>query len=458
MGVTSTHIYCRPSCPAVTPKRSNVRFYPTTAAAQSAGFRACLRCRPDATPGSPEWDSRADLVGRAMRLIADGVVDREGVAGLASRLGYSARHLHRQLAAEVGAGPIALARAQRAQTARILIETTDLAFADVAFAAGFASIRQFNDTIREVFARTPTAMRAARRRPQDRVAGSISVRLAVRQPFDGDGLVAFLAHRAVPGVEEVVAGTYRRTLDLPHGLGTVGLTPYADHVDARFGLDDLRDLSAAVHRCRRLLDLDADPAAVTSVLGTSALLHPLVAACPGRRVPGRGRRLRVGRAGHPGPAGLGGGGTDPGRSAGRGGGHPPRGPRRRPDPRLPRRRGGGGRARRCPGHARSAPPPPCARWRPRRPQERWTWTRVPIGPRPRPALLAHGGIGPWTASYVAMRALGDPDAFLPADLGVRHALEGLGASGDPASAEAASQAWRPWRSYAVMHLWSTLGG
>ena len=203
VGVTSTHIYCRPSCPAVTPKRANVRFYPTTAAAQSAGFRACLRCRPDATPGSPEWDSRADLVGRAMRLIADGVVDREGVAGLASRLGYSARHLHRQLTAEVGAGPIALARAQRAQTARILIETTDLAFADVAFAAGFASIRQFNDTIREVFARTPTAMRASRRRPHDRVAGSITVRLAVRQPFAGPDLVAFLAQRAVPGVEEV---------------------------------------------------------------------------------------------------------------------------------------------------------------------------------------------------------------------------------------------------------------
>src|SRR5882672_8074621 len=157
--VTSTGIYCRPSCPALTPKRSNVRFYPTAAAAQQAGFRACKRCRPDATPGSPEWNLRADLVGRAMRLIADGVVDRDGVAGLASRLGYSERHLNRQLVIEVGAGPIALARAQRAQTARILLETTDLAVSAVAFAAGFASIRQFNDTVRSVFALTPTALR-----------------------------------------------------------------------------------------------------------------------------------------------------------------------------------------------------------------------------------------------------------------------------------------------------------
>src|SRR3954452_3550348 len=159
--VTTTRIYCRPSCPAVTPRRENVRFFATAAAAQAAGFRSCLRCRPHAAPGSPEWDLRADFAGRAMRLIADGVVDREGVAGLARRLGYSERHLHRQLAAELGAGPMALARAQRAQTARALIETTDLSFTDVAFAAGFASVRQFNATVRAVFARTPSELRRA---------------------------------------------------------------------------------------------------------------------------------------------------------------------------------------------------------------------------------------------------------------------------------------------------------
>ena len=160
----TTGIYCRPSCPARTPKRENVRFFATAAAAQGAGFRACKRCRPDATPGSPEWDLRADLVGRAMRLLADGVVDREGVPGLAQRLGYTERHLHRQLVAVVGAGPLALARAQRAQTARVLLETTSLAVAQVAFAAGFSSVRQFNDTIREVFATTPSQLRSSARR------------------------------------------------------------------------------------------------------------------------------------------------------------------------------------------------------------------------------------------------------------------------------------------------------
>src|SRR5271165_2530366 len=149
-GVKTTGIYCRPSCPARTPKREHVGFFRSAAAAQAAGFRACKRCRPDAAPGSPEWDMRADLVGRAMRLIADGVVDREGVGGLARRLGYTERHIHRQLVAVAGAGPLALARAQRAQNARILLETTALPVTEVCFAAGFQSVRQFNATIQEV--------------------------------------------------------------------------------------------------------------------------------------------------------------------------------------------------------------------------------------------------------------------------------------------------------------------
>src|SRR4051812_2126079 len=180
--VRSTGIYCRPSCPAVTPKRENVTFHPSAAAAQRAGFRACRRCRPDAAPGSPEWDVRADLVGRAMRLIADGVIDRAGVPGLAARLGYTERHLNRLLTAELGAGPLALARAQRAQTARILIETTDLGLAEIAFAAGFGSVRQFNDTILQVYARSPSALRE-RRTAKSPEAGTISLRLAFRAPL-----------------------------------------------------------------------------------------------------------------------------------------------------------------------------------------------------------------------------------------------------------------------------------
>src|SRR5262245_56561066 len=194
--VTSTGIYCRPSCPAITPKRSNVHFLPSAAAAQREGFRACLRCRPDAAPGSPEWNYRADVVGRAMRLIADGVVDREGVAGLAARLGYTERHLGRLLRAEVGAGPLALARAQRAQTARLLIETTALGLAEIAFAAGFGSVRQFNDTIREVYGRSPSALRAASAGADPAGQfGTLCLRLPYREPLHAGALLEFLAAR-----------------------------------------------------------------------------------------------------------------------------------------------------------------------------------------------------------------------------------------------------------------------
>src|SRR5215475_12874692 len=194
--VTTTGIYCRPSCPVVPPKPPHMRFFPSAAAAQQAGFRACKRCRPDASPGSPEWDVRADLVARAMRLIADGVMDDGGVPALASRLGYSVRQVERQLVAELGAGPLALARAQRAQTARLLIETTALPMGEIAFAAGFASIRTFNDTVREVFALSPSQLRerAARRAAragtsQDDLTPaltSLSLRLPFRAPLTPD--------------------------------------------------------------------------------------------------------------------------------------------------------------------------------------------------------------------------------------------------------------------------------
>ena len=194
--VLTTRIYCRPSCPVRPPFARNVRFYPTAAAAQRAGFRACKRCRPDASPGSPEWNVRGDVVARAMRLIADGTVDREGVGGLAAHLGYTTRQLERLLQAEVGAGPLALARAQRAQTARLLIETTDLPFGDAAFAAGFSSIRQFNDTVRLVFENTPTVLRqraALRFRSDVAFPGTVSLRLPVRTPFAYEGLFGHLA-------------------------------------------------------------------------------------------------------------------------------------------------------------------------------------------------------------------------------------------------------------------------
>src|SRR5208282_5808835 len=196
--VVTTGIYCRPSCPVVPPKPENMRFYPSAAAAQATGLRACKRCRPDASPGSPQWNERADLVARAMRLIADGVIDRDGVPGLAARLGYSIRQVERQLLAELGAGPLAIARAQRAQTARLLIETTALPMGDVAFAAGFASIRTFNDTVREVFALSPSQLRDRASRGHGGT-GSLSLRLPFRAPLQPDSLFGHLAATAVPG-------------------------------------------------------------------------------------------------------------------------------------------------------------------------------------------------------------------------------------------------------------------
>jgi AraC family transcriptional regulator, regulatory protein of adaptative response / DNA-3-methyladenine glycosylase II len=293
--VLTTRIYCRPSCPAVPPKPQNMRFFPSAAAAQQGGFRACKRCRPDASPGSPEWDVRADLVARAMRLIADGVMDDGGVPALARRLGYSVRQVERQLLAELGAGPLAVARAQRAQTARLLIETTALPMGDVAFAAGFASIRTFNDTVRDVFALSPSQLRERVTRSRaglhrlgrpgagQAVASTavtpvpltaLSLRLPFRLPLTPDSLFGHLAATAVPGVEEWHDGAYRRTLRLPHGHGIAALRPWPDHVSCQLLLTDLRDLGSAISRCRRLLDLDADPVAIADLLSSDTVLAP----------------------------------------------------------------------------------------------------------------------------------------------------------------------------------------
>ncbi|MGW2476320.1 DNA-3-methyladenine glycosylase 2 family protein [Streptomyces sp. NPDC001665] len=295
--VETTGIYCRPSCPAVTPKRKNVRFYPTAAAAQTHGFRACRRCRPDAVPGSAEWNVRADVVGRAMRMIGDGVVDREGVPGLAHRLGYSSRQVQRQLNAELGAGPVALARAQRAHTARILLQTTALPVTEIAFAAGFGSLRQFNDTVRQIYARTPSALRAEAGTGLGvavRQAGTtgIPLRLAHRGPYAAGDVFDLLAAGTVPRVEEITGEpgrrTYRRTLRLPYGTAVTSVDERSagNWLDARIHLTDLRDLTTAVQRLRRLLDLDADPYAVDELLAADPALAPDVAARPGVRSPG----------------------------------------------------------------------------------------------------------------------------------------------------------------------------
>lgn len=476
-GVKTTGIYCRPSCPARTPKRENVRFFASAAAAQAAGFRACKRCRPDATPGSPQWDLRADMVGRAMRLIADGVVDREGVSGLAARLGYTERHVHRQLVAVVGAGPLALARAQRAQTARILLETTTLQITGVAFAAGFQSVRQFNATVREVFAMTPSALRArASRHGRAQDSGALSLRLPYRAPLDGESMIAFLALRAVPGVEQVSDGAYRRSLRLPHGTGIVELRPArsadpadssdpaavagsvdaCDYVSARYWLDDLRDLGAAMQRSRGLLDLDSDPHSVADVLGGEPALGRLVAGAPGLRVPGAvdGQELAV-RAVLGQQVSVQGARTLAGRLVGRYG-EPLKQPLGAVTHLFPSTQALAG-----------ADPEKLAMPAARRRCLLTLAKRLARGElaldggadraEVRRELMALPGVGPWTAEYIAMRALRDPDAFPASDLGVRRALERLGLDGSPAPAKALAERWRPYRSYAVAQLWASLG-
>jgi AraC family transcriptional regulator of adaptative response / DNA-3-methyladenine glycosylase II len=453
--VRTTGIYCRPSCPARTPYPRNVEFFPTAAAAQRAGYRACKRCRPDASPGSPEWDPRGDVVARAMRLVADGVVDREGVAGLARHLAYSERQLHRLLVAELGAGPLALARAQRAQTARVLIETTDLRFTDVAFAAGFASIRQFNDTIREVFATTPSAMRTRGTTASE--PGSITVRLAARRPFAGAAVLEFLRPRAVQGVETVdESGAYVRSLSLPHGSGVLELRPNDGGVVGTFRLDDLRDLTAAVARARRLFDLDADPVAVDAALRRDPLLRPLVRRRPGLRVTGHpdGFELLV-RALVGQQVSVAGARTILGRLAARYG--------------KPLDAPAGAVTHRFPEPATVAAIDPAELPMPRRRAAALVGVatavadgRVVVDPGAdrdelRAQLLALPGIGPWTVEYVMMRAVGDPDAFLAGDLGVRRALEAHGLDGRPAAAAARAAAWSPWRAYANAHLWASEG-
>jgi AraC family transcriptional regulator of adaptative response / DNA-3-methyladenine glycosylase II len=462
--VRTTGIYCRPSCPARTPKRENVRLFATAAAAHAAGYRACKRCRPDATPGSPAWDRRSDLVGRAMRLIADGIVDRDGVTGLARRLGYSERHVHRELVAVVGAGPLALARAGRAQTARILLETTDLPVTDVAFAAGFRSVRQFNDTVGQVFALTPRALRSrARLRSGDRsregghagAAGGIALRLPYRVPLDGAGLIEFLGMRAVPGVEEVVDAVYRRSLRLPHGAGIVELAPAGKHVSAWFALDDVRDLATAVQRSRSLLDLDSDPEAVLDALGRDRTLGPLLARDPGRRVPGHvdAHELAV-RAVLGQQVSLPGAASSAGRLV-REYGEPLTHPIGSVTDLFPSAEA-----------LASANPERLAMPRSRARAlvalaGALAEGKLVLDPgadraEARVRLLELPGIGDWTADYIAMRALRDPDAFLPTDLGVRHALESLGHDGRPAAASALAEHWRPYRAYAVQHLWAHL--
>ncbi len=451
VAVTSTRIYCRPSCPVRPPQVRNMRFLPTAAAAQRQGFRACKRCRPDASPGSPEWDLRGDVVARAMRLIADGVVEREGVGGLAAQLGYSPRQLERVLRAEVGTGPLALARAQRAQQARVLIETTAMPFTQVAFAAGFTSIRQFNDTIRSVFAATPTELR---RRARGRglgahgASGRLRVRLPLRLPWSPAPGFDRLAATAIAGCADRDEDTYRFALRTHHGSAVVGLTPAADHVAADLAVQDVRDVPTVISRCRRLLDLDNDPVAVDEVLAGDPALRPLVARSPGARVLHQidegeliarvvlGQQVSASAA-H----------THLTRMAERWG----------TDLAEPV----GGVTRLFPSVETLAELDPSTLAMPRARQRCFAGLAtavasgaIDLGPgadreRTRAQLAELPGVGEWTVELLALRGLADPDAFPATDHAVRAAATRHGLPGAAAALRRHAAAWHPWRAYAA---------
>ena len=486
LGVRTTGIYCRPSCPARTPQPANVEFFSTGAAAQARGFRACKRCLPDAVPGSPDWNVRSDVAARAMRLVADGVVAREGVGGLARRLGYPSRHLNRVLLAELGAGPLALARAHRAQTARQLLVGTDLSMADIAFASGFGSIRQFNDTIVAVYDRTPSQVRATR--PPNAVEAGpvsptarISLSLPVRQPFDASGVFAWLAARAVPGVENAGPAHYSRTIALPHGPAVFELH-YNRQLRLTAELSALADLPPLVSRVRRLFDADADPVGIDAALGREPALAESVRRTPGIRLPGTvdphetllrtmiGQQISVAAArtqlrrlveacgaefplhsadvAEPEP-GLGPTKDDPERR-----------------PSLTEPRPGTPLVRLFPtaaqvaAHGRDALVGPKARIdsilgvaeRLASGELDLGWADDPVEQHHR--LVAERGIGEWTANYVAMRVLGHPDVLPTGDVALRAGAARLGLPDRPTELAAWGVRVSPWRTYAALHLWA----
>ncbi len=444
LGVTSTGIYCRPSCPARTPKRENVRYFALPAAAVAAGFRACRRCRPDRVSPRPHIADETGLVERALTLIGQGVVDDAGVAGLAERLSVSERHLHRLLMSSVGAGALGLAQARRAQAARTLLEQTPLRVTDVAFAAGFGSLRQFNDVIRAEYGASPTELRqrpAKPDRPAD--AGSLALRLPVTVPWDGARLLAFLGSRAVDGVEAHDGRRYVRTLATPAGAAMLALEPGDDAVHVQVTAYDLGAIGPAMVAVRRLCDLAADIEAIESGLDAVPALAALVRARPGLRVPGAvdgweilvraivGQQVSVAAAR-----------TLLGRIVERCGppvGDAAQGAVTRLFPSATEVAAGdlsglgltGRRAASLEAAAEAA-----------------ASDELLLEPgddlhEARRRLMTLPGVGPWTAEYVALRALADPDAWPETDLVLARAASGIDI-----------ERLRPWRAYAAVHLWT----
>lgn len=446
IAVTSTKIYCRPICPARSPNDENIRYYATAAAAQAAGFRPCLRCRPEASPGTPAWQGTSSVVSRGLRLITEGALDRDGVDALADRLGVTARHLRRLFVQHLGATPLEVALTRRVHFAKKLLDETRLPMSQVAFAAGFGSLRRFNGEMRRTYSRTPTQLRKlARQKPSPAdapSASSYSFRLAYRPPYDWPAMMAFLAGRATPGVEQVEADRYSRTILIDGMPGTIAISPAAGGgalaLEVRIG--DPRALLTIVERVRRMFDVGADPAVIADQLGHDKLLKRPLAAHPGIRTPGAwdpfelsvrailGQQISVAAAT-----------TIAGRLAARWGTSLAEDARLFPTP----------------AQLADAPLEEAGIIRARAETLRSLARAVRDGTvcfdgvTTHQSLRAIGGIGEWTAQYIAMRALNEPDAFPTGDLVLRRMAGGCSAR----ELERRSEGWRPWRAYAVMLLW-----
>ena len=459
VGVKTTGIYCRPICPARTPKRENVRFYPTAAAAQSAGFRPCLRCRPETSPDLAAWRGASNTVARALSLIEGGALDEDDVDGLAERLGVGERQLRRLFRKHLGASPIAVAQTRRVLLAKQLIHETRLPMAEVALASGFGSVRRFNETFQQLYDRPPIQLRRLGGPETPTQAGeAVELTLPYKPPYDWDALLAFLALRAIPGVERVSAGRYERSLAIGDAVGVIRVEPATKHrlaVSVRF--PKISALPAIIARVRRVFDLAADPVAISTHLARDPALAPMVAARPGLRVPGAwdgfelairailGQQITVVAA-----RGL-------AAKLVAAHGAP-----------LPAELASEGLSHVFPSAPSLVDADFAALGMPRSRAAALSAMTEAVVADPNifgarrslddaiGALKALPGIGEWTAQYIAMRELREPDAFPAADIGLMRALtDASGRRPSPAELSARAEAWRPWRAYAALHLWSS---
>jgi AraC family transcriptional regulator, regulatory protein of adaptative response / DNA-3-methyladenine glycosylase II len=458
-GVRTTGVYCRPICPSRMPRFEHCVFFPSAAAAHQAGYRPCLRCRPELAPGLAGWRGTAATVSRALTAILDGGLDIGGVEGLAARIGVTGRHLRRLFDRHLGAPPIAVVQAYRILFAKKLIAETAMSMADVAFAAGFGSVRRFNDVMRRTYARSPLELRRSARRGNRARASGITLKLPFTPPYHWPAMVTFLAQRAIPGVESVESGCYRRTITLDDARGIVEVRPVEGehYLLAAITISNLAALAGIVARLRQLFDLDADIRAIESHLARDPRLASCVKTHPGARVPGAwddfelatrailGQQISVAHA------------TQLAGRLAAAYGEPIASERDlEPAPGLrllfprPEALAGAGLTGLGLPRSRATALSSLAAAMVNDPHLLRSFDHLDVAVE---KLSRLPGIGGWTAQYIAMRALHEPDAFPATDLGLLRAMATRDGRPTPARLMRTAEAWRPWRAYAAVHLW-----